>query len=331
MSNYAVKKIDEMEAVYLGAFKRARAELGVESFGMSIIDLPPNFENYPEHDHAGDGQEEVFMALRGGGEIEIDGERFPLDPDHVARVAAGIKRKVWPGRTASACWPSAATPASSTRPRTTPSSANPTRWPAESLSPGPVAACRAARGRGSRGPAAAGSAGNAGSSRRAQAQREDRAARVRDQLWCRQLSQSAVIRRGPVPAPAPESGEAGKTGCNSQSGPASRKTSRYSLSITPKASGPGIPLRPTRPSRCRESIARNQLLGAHGRSGPPANPGRLGPAVPHLVDLAPPDLDLSPSPATPAPHRRAGPASIRRAPRSARPAPGGNASAAVSR
>ena len=97
MGEYAVKRIDEMESVYLGAFKRARAELGVESFGLSIIDLPPNFENYPEHDHSGDGQEEVFMALRGGGEIEIEGERFPLDADHVIRVSAGTKRKVWPG------------------------------------------------------------------------------------------------------------------------------------------------------------------------------------------------------------------------------------------
>jgi mannose-6-phosphate isomerase-like protein (cupin superfamily) len=97
MSEYVVKKIDEMEAVYLGAFKRVRAELGVESFGMAIIDLPPNFENYPEHDHEHDGQEEVFMALRGDGEIEIAGERFPLDSDHVARVSPGTKRKVWPG------------------------------------------------------------------------------------------------------------------------------------------------------------------------------------------------------------------------------------------
>lgn len=97
MSTHAVKRIDEMEAIYLGSFKRARAELGVESFGMQIIDLPPNFENYPEHDHAEDGQEEVFMALRGAGEIEIEGERFPLDGDHVARVSAGTKRKVWPG------------------------------------------------------------------------------------------------------------------------------------------------------------------------------------------------------------------------------------------
>jgi mannose-6-phosphate isomerase-like protein (cupin superfamily) len=97
MSDYAVKKIDEMEAIYLGSFKRVRAELGVESFGMQIIDMPPNFDRYPEHDHAESGQEEVFLALRGGGEIEIDGERFPLDPDHVVRVGPEAKRKLWPG------------------------------------------------------------------------------------------------------------------------------------------------------------------------------------------------------------------------------------------
>ncbi len=91
MAGHAVKKIDEMEAVYLGAFKRVRAELGVESFGMQIIDLPPNYENYPEHDHEQDGQEEVYVALRGGGEIEIEGERFPLDQDHIARV--GLRRQ----------------------------------------------------------------------------------------------------------------------------------------------------------------------------------------------------------------------------------------------
>lgn len=97
MSDYAVKKIDEMEAVYLGSFKRARAELGVQSFGMQVIDMPPNFDRYPEHDHAGDGQEEVYLVLRGGGEIEIEGERFPLDSERLAKVGPGIRRKIWPG------------------------------------------------------------------------------------------------------------------------------------------------------------------------------------------------------------------------------------------
>lgn len=97
MSSYEVKKIDEMEAIYQGAFKRARAELGIESFGIQIVDLPANYENYPEHDHEQDRQEEVYLVMRGGGEIEIEGERFPLDGDHIARVSSGTKRKVWPG------------------------------------------------------------------------------------------------------------------------------------------------------------------------------------------------------------------------------------------
>ena len=97
MADYTVKRIDEMEAVFAGAFKRARAELGVESFGMQVIDFPPGATQYPEHDHSGDGQEEVYVALRGAGEIEIEGERHALDPDVMVRVAAGTKRKVWPG------------------------------------------------------------------------------------------------------------------------------------------------------------------------------------------------------------------------------------------
>ena len=97
MAGHTVKKIDDMEAVFGGAFKRARAELGVESFGMQIIDMPPNYENYPEHDHEQDGQEEVYVTLRGSADLEIEGERFLIDADHVARVGPGIKRKVWPG------------------------------------------------------------------------------------------------------------------------------------------------------------------------------------------------------------------------------------------
>jgi mannose-6-phosphate isomerase-like protein (cupin superfamily) len=97
MSTYAVKRIDEMESVFQGAFKRARAELGVESFGMQIIDMPADYDNYPVHDHEQDGQEEVYVTLKGGGEIEIEEERFPLDADHVVRVGPGVTRKVWPG------------------------------------------------------------------------------------------------------------------------------------------------------------------------------------------------------------------------------------------
>jgi mannose-6-phosphate isomerase-like protein (cupin superfamily) len=97
MTDFSVKRIDEMDTAFLGAFKRARAELGVESFGMQVIDLPPNFDRYPEHDHGESGQEEVFLALRGTGEIEIGDERVPLDADHIVRVGPEERRKLTSG------------------------------------------------------------------------------------------------------------------------------------------------------------------------------------------------------------------------------------------
>jgi uncharacterized cupin superfamily protein len=97
VANYTVKQIDEMDAAFGGAFKRARAELGVESFGMQIIDLPPNLDQFPEHDHTESGQEEVYLLLRGAADVEVDGERISLDPETMVKVDAEAKRKLYTG------------------------------------------------------------------------------------------------------------------------------------------------------------------------------------------------------------------------------------------
>jgi hypothetical protein len=97
MSDYTAKHIKDMETAFGGGFVKARAELGVTSFGMQIIQMPPNYEDYPLHDHAESGQEEVFLALTGSGWIEIDGERVALDPDVLVRVGPIPKRKVFSG------------------------------------------------------------------------------------------------------------------------------------------------------------------------------------------------------------------------------------------
>jgi mannose-6-phosphate isomerase-like protein (cupin superfamily) len=94
MGDYTCKRIDDMEAIFHGSFRRAGAELGVESFGLQIFDLPAGADNYPEHDHSHDGQEEVYVVLRGSGEFEVDGERVPVDTERVIRVPAGTKRKL---------------------------------------------------------------------------------------------------------------------------------------------------------------------------------------------------------------------------------------------
>ena len=65
MADVTVKQLDEFDTAYGGAMKRVRAGLGVTSFGMQVFDLPPKLENYPEHDHSEDGQEEVYTVLEG--------------------------------------------------------------------------------------------------------------------------------------------------------------------------------------------------------------------------------------------------------------------------
>src|SRR5215213_4771685 len=97
MGDHTVKRIDEMEGYYLGAMKRARAELGVTSFGLQVLQMPPNITAYPEHDHAESGQEEVYVILGGGGEIELDGERRPLSEGMMVRVGPAVRRKILPG------------------------------------------------------------------------------------------------------------------------------------------------------------------------------------------------------------------------------------------
>jgi len=97
MPGYDVKRIDEMESLHGGAMRLARAALGVTSFGMQIEEFPPNFDRYPEHSHSEDGQEEVYMILRGSADIDIAGERIPLDPETIVRVGPGVSRRIYPG------------------------------------------------------------------------------------------------------------------------------------------------------------------------------------------------------------------------------------------
>jgi mannose-6-phosphate isomerase-like protein (cupin superfamily) len=97
MADYTAKRLEEMQAAYGGGFVKVRAELGVSAFGMQVIQLPPNYADYPEHDHAESGQEEVFVALSGSGWIDVEGERVELDGTTFVRVGPETRRKVHAG------------------------------------------------------------------------------------------------------------------------------------------------------------------------------------------------------------------------------------------
>lgn len=94
MPDYTYKQIDDMYGTYLGSFKHARAELGVTSFGMQVLDFPPNLDAHPEHTHEETGQEEVFIVLSGAVDIQIEGETLRLEPGSMIRVGANTKRKL---------------------------------------------------------------------------------------------------------------------------------------------------------------------------------------------------------------------------------------------
>ena len=76
MSDVTVKRVEEFDTPNGGGFCRARAGLGVTAFGMQVENFPPNFEHFPEHDHADDGQEEVYTLLAGAATLHVGGEEY---------------------------------------------------------------------------------------------------------------------------------------------------------------------------------------------------------------------------------------------------------------
>ncbi len=97
MADVTVKRLEEFEAIFGGGFRRVRAGLGVSSFGLSVMDFPPGFSSYPEHDHGGDGQEEVYTVIAGKATLTAGGRQYELDPGVFARVGPGEIRKISTG------------------------------------------------------------------------------------------------------------------------------------------------------------------------------------------------------------------------------------------
>jgi hypothetical protein len=97
MPDVTVKRVEDFEAIFGGGFRRVRAGLGVSSFGLAVIDLPPNFRHFPEHDQTHDDQEEVYTPLSGTVTLLVGGEEYELEPGVFARVGATEKRKLVTG------------------------------------------------------------------------------------------------------------------------------------------------------------------------------------------------------------------------------------------
>jgi quercetin dioxygenase-like cupin family protein len=99
MHDITVKSIEEIGA-YAGEhaipgirFRPAREALGVSSWGMSVLELDAHCTGYPEHHHANEGHEEVYLVLRGTVKLHAGGEVRTLGAGDFVRVGAATKRK----------------------------------------------------------------------------------------------------------------------------------------------------------------------------------------------------------------------------------------------
>ena len=101
MPDVTLVTFEEMEPIYEGISRRARASLGVTAWGMQIMALPPEWEGYPDHSHDATtteaGQEEVYVPLEGSAVLVADGENFELRPGVMVRVGPDQRRKILPG------------------------------------------------------------------------------------------------------------------------------------------------------------------------------------------------------------------------------------------
>lgn len=96
-----VASFEQMEPIYDGLARRARATLGVTGWGMQVMTLPPNWDGYPNHRHDANvedaNQEEVYLPLEGSGLLYADDEVFELRPGMMARVGPEQLRRIVPG------------------------------------------------------------------------------------------------------------------------------------------------------------------------------------------------------------------------------------------
>jgi uncharacterized cupin superfamily protein len=91
MAEFTIMHLDEFERT--GKWSLARRSLGVESFGLNVVEIQPG-EDIPEHDETGRDQEEVFIVLEGSPSLVIDGEKHPAPAGTFARLGIECRRTV---------------------------------------------------------------------------------------------------------------------------------------------------------------------------------------------------------------------------------------------
>jgi quercetin dioxygenase-like cupin family protein len=93
---YDVKQIEEfedMEGSGECTWRLARKTLGVNAFGMNVVDIGPGGQ-IPEHTEEERDHEEVFIVLDGDAVAVVDGMEQPAPSGTFVRVSPAVRRQI---------------------------------------------------------------------------------------------------------------------------------------------------------------------------------------------------------------------------------------------
>ena len=88
---FTIQHLDDFEKN--GRWSLVRRGLGVESFGLNVVEIEQGY-SIPEHNEVERDQEEVFVVLDGDAVMVIDGEDNPAPAGTFVRVAPPLMRTV---------------------------------------------------------------------------------------------------------------------------------------------------------------------------------------------------------------------------------------------
>jgi quercetin dioxygenase-like cupin family protein len=91
LDGVTIRRREDLERT--GNWLLVRRSLGVGSFGLNLVEIPPG-ERIPEHDETSRDQEEVFLVLEGSPSLVVDGREIEAPAGTFARVEPQLSRTV---------------------------------------------------------------------------------------------------------------------------------------------------------------------------------------------------------------------------------------------
>jgi mannose-6-phosphate isomerase-like protein (cupin superfamily) len=97
--DYSKVRYDEVDPI-ADAMHFLREPLDCEQMGLTVVECDPGWEGKP-HDHADDGQEEVYLLTEGEATVTVDDEGVSLSAGDALRIPPESRRQIHNGDTES--------------------------------------------------------------------------------------------------------------------------------------------------------------------------------------------------------------------------------------